>query len=257
MGFVSERDGWATTVVSDHGPGIDPGDRELIFELYQQGATAAPGNGIGLSLCRRLSEAHDGRLVAGAADHGGSTFTLLLPVEGPADGDDHEQDDPVPVPSLGELDQAVLIPGSHANSVAVARVGGHFAMATAVLLPVFALITPGSAQARVGVGALGLVSLLIAWVIGSIAARDQGGFSAGMMDAWAIGGFLVIAAAVTVLGQIQDVVVFCLGGPCSPPARWPRGDAWSSRPPRCSPSTPSRWRSPACPTPPSTGLPWP
>ena len=67
---VSERDGWATTLVTDRGPGIDPAERERIFELYQQGATAAPGSGIGLSLCRRLSEAHDGLLVASGASGG-------------------------------------------------------------------------------------------------------------------------------------------------------------------------------------------
>ena len=211
---VSEHDGWATTVVSDRGPGIDPAERERIFELYQQGATAAPGSGIGLSLCRRLSEAHDGLLVAGAGEHGGSTFTLKLPVSGPAaDRSDHEADDGAPVPSLGELDQAILIPGSQANRMAVARVGGHIARATAALLPVFALITPGNVEARIGIGALGLVSLLIAWVIGTIASRDDRGFSSGMMDAWAIGGFVVIALAVTVVGPIQDVVVFCFGWP--------------------------------------------
>ncbi len=211
---VSEHDGWATTVVSDRGPGIDPAERERIFELYQQGTAAAPGSGIGLSLCRRLSEAHDGRLVAGAAAHGGSTFTLELPVRGPAaDRGDQDADGGAAVPSLGELDKAILIPGSQANRLAIARVGRHVARATAAMLPVFALITPGDVAARVGVAALGFVALFFAWAIGRIASSDDRGFSSGMMDAWAIGGFAVIALGVTVLGSVQDVLVFCFGWP--------------------------------------------
>ena len=210
---VFGRDGWATATVTDRGPGIDPDERDRIFELYQQGAAAAPGSGIGLSLCRGLSEAHDGTLVASAGEDGGSTFILRLPVSGPAAVRGGETEEVAAAPSLSELDQAMLIPGSLANRQAVARVGGHFARAVAALLPMFAVITPGPVGMRIAIGGLGFVSLLVARAIGSIASRGGGGFSSGMMDAWAISGLVMIAVCVAIVGPIQDVVAFSFGWP--------------------------------------------
>jgi signal transduction histidine kinase len=68
--------------VSDDGPGVAPEDRERIFEPYVQAQGDAGrdgGLGLGLAICRRLVEAHGGKIgVAGRAG-GGSRFFFTLP----------------------------------------------------------------------------------------------------------------------------------------------------------------------------------
>ena len=70
--------------VSDTGPGIDPDDRELIFEEFRQaeGARSMPhdGTGLGLPLSRGFVELHGGRLWVESAEGSGSTFRFVLPV---------------------------------------------------------------------------------------------------------------------------------------------------------------------------------
>jgi signal transduction histidine kinase len=72
--------------VSDHGPGVDPQERELIFNRFhrgrQTGGTA--GFGLGLAIGRELAERMGGELVledTGSrwSDGPGATFTLRLP----------------------------------------------------------------------------------------------------------------------------------------------------------------------------------
>ena len=67
--------------VSDDGPGVPPGDRERIFEPYVQGAKAGRrrGLGLGLSICRRIVEAHGGSIYVEDAPAGGSRFVFTLP----------------------------------------------------------------------------------------------------------------------------------------------------------------------------------
>ncbi len=63
--------------VEDSGTGIDPKDAESIFDAFF--TTKSQGMGIGLSLCRSIVEAHNGRLwVSSSSDHG-SVFNILLP----------------------------------------------------------------------------------------------------------------------------------------------------------------------------------
>ncbi len=71
--------------VADTGRGILPGVSERIFESF---FTTKPGGmGIGLSLSRRIIEAHDGRLWAESDGGSGATFRFTLPVEGDIHGD--------------------------------------------------------------------------------------------------------------------------------------------------------------------------
>ena len=66
--------------VSDTGPGIAPGEQELIFETYRQGdAGDDEGTGLGLPLSRALVELHGGRLWVESRPGEGSTFVLALP----------------------------------------------------------------------------------------------------------------------------------------------------------------------------------
>ncbi|HEX3878064.1 MAG TPA: HAMP domain-containing sensor histidine kinase [Bryobacteraceae bacterium] len=69
--------------VEDRGAGIEPGDREEIFQPFARGraATAAqiPGSGLGLSLVRSAVQAHRGSVTLISQPGRGSTFTLHLP----------------------------------------------------------------------------------------------------------------------------------------------------------------------------------
>ncbi|MFD8524819.1 ATP-binding protein [Streptomyces capillispiralis] len=71
----------AVLVVRDTGPGIPPGQRELIFT--EGWSTKEPPahreRGIGLPLVRRLAERQGGSASVGEADGGGAEFTVVLP----------------------------------------------------------------------------------------------------------------------------------------------------------------------------------
>jgi signal transduction histidine kinase len=71
----------AVLSVSDEGIGVDLADRERIFEPFRRGSSARdlPGAGLGLSISRRIAEAHGGRIEVGNRPAGGSVFRLLLP----------------------------------------------------------------------------------------------------------------------------------------------------------------------------------
>lgn len=74
--------------VSDHGPGIPAAELPHIFEPFYRGADATErqvhGNGLGLSLVRRIVTAHGGRVSVTTRPGAGSAFTIALPVA-PAD----------------------------------------------------------------------------------------------------------------------------------------------------------------------------
>ena len=63
--------------VRDSGPGVAPEDRERIFESFY--TTKASGVGVGLSICRSIIEAHEGRLWADAHQPRGAVFRFTLP----------------------------------------------------------------------------------------------------------------------------------------------------------------------------------
>ena len=69
--------------VSDRGRGIDAQDLPHIFEPFYRGRFAIDrqihGNGLGLSLVKRIAEAHGGRVSVLSSPDQGSTFTLHLP----------------------------------------------------------------------------------------------------------------------------------------------------------------------------------
>jgi signal transduction histidine kinase len=67
--------------VRDRGPGVAPGERELIFERFHRGRQTAgdAGFGLGLAIGRELAERMSGELVLEAQNGHGATFTLALP----------------------------------------------------------------------------------------------------------------------------------------------------------------------------------
>lgn len=67
--------------VRDRGPGLPAGDPEQLFAPFF--TTRARGTGLGLTIARRLVEAHGGTLSAANHPDGGAVFTVRIP-EGPA-----------------------------------------------------------------------------------------------------------------------------------------------------------------------------
>ena len=67
--------------VRDEGPGVDPADRERIFDRYERGDSAEPATaaGLGLSIVDAIAEAHGGRVELDSRLGLGSTFTIVLP----------------------------------------------------------------------------------------------------------------------------------------------------------------------------------
>jgi signal transduction histidine kinase len=69
---------WVVTV-RDNGLGVDPEHASLIFGMFSRGASEIDGTGIGLAVCRRIVEAHGGRIWVEPADDAGSAFRFTLP----------------------------------------------------------------------------------------------------------------------------------------------------------------------------------
>jgi signal transduction histidine kinase len=67
----------------DTGPGIPQDELPFIFNRFYRGKQSRThnhgGSGIGLTIARRLIEAHDGTLTAGNHPEGGAVFTITLP----------------------------------------------------------------------------------------------------------------------------------------------------------------------------------
>jgi PAS domain S-box-containing protein len=83
---VGRDDGHARVTVEDNGVGIAPEMLERVFDPFVQGGAVQGGSpregiGIGLSLARKLTELHGGRISAASRGAGqGSRFTVELPL---------------------------------------------------------------------------------------------------------------------------------------------------------------------------------
>jgi len=79
----SSYDGTAARLwVRDTGPGVDPADREHIFERFGRAATTGrdEGFGLGLSIVRAIAEAHGGTVRVTDASPG-ARFEIILPTD--------------------------------------------------------------------------------------------------------------------------------------------------------------------------------
>jgi signal transduction histidine kinase len=72
-------EGWVVTV-RDNGVGVDPDQTSRIFGMFARLDGDTEGTGIGLAVCRRVVEAHGGRIWVEPAEGGGSAFRFTLAV---------------------------------------------------------------------------------------------------------------------------------------------------------------------------------
>jgi signal transduction histidine kinase/CheY-like chemotaxis protein len=83
---VEVKEDMVTVAVSDTGLGIPTGEQDVIFDEFRQSerttARGYGGLGLGLAICRRLVELHDGTMgVQSSGEEGtGSTFYFTLPI---------------------------------------------------------------------------------------------------------------------------------------------------------------------------------
>jgi PAS domain S-box-containing protein len=73
-------DGWVQVVVRDNGIGIDPGQRERVFDSFHRASRDGySGTGLGLAICKRIVERHGGTIRVDGNPGGGSVFVFTLP----------------------------------------------------------------------------------------------------------------------------------------------------------------------------------
>ena len=76
-------DSYWTITVRDHGIGYDPKYSEHIFELFKRlhSRDAYEGTGMGLAICKRIVERHDGHIWSTSTPGEGATFSFTLPIQ--------------------------------------------------------------------------------------------------------------------------------------------------------------------------------
>jgi two-component system sensor histidine kinase KdpD len=80
--------------VQDDGPGLPAGKEEAIFRKFERGQkeSAIVGVGLGLTICRAIIEAHNGKIRGETTKQGGARFSFILPIGRPPKVDlmDHD-----------------------------------------------------------------------------------------------------------------------------------------------------------------------
>lgn len=77
-----EKGDFCKIIISDNGIGFDAQYSEKIFTIFQRLHTVQEyeGTGIGLAICKKIIEKHNGEIAATSEINKGSTFTIVLPI---------------------------------------------------------------------------------------------------------------------------------------------------------------------------------
>jgi PAS domain S-box-containing protein len=80
----SNRDGKISLSFKDNGSGISEENLNNIFKPLFTTKPRGEGTGLGLPICKKITDSLGGKLTCKSREGGGSTFTLTLPVQGPS-----------------------------------------------------------------------------------------------------------------------------------------------------------------------------
>lgn len=81
--LLADEYNWLKITIADNGIGFDQSFAEKIFAPFQRlhGRSEYKGTGIGLAVCRRIVERHNGKISAQSTPGEGTLFTIVLPID--------------------------------------------------------------------------------------------------------------------------------------------------------------------------------
>lgn len=80
---LERKNEMASVAISDRGPGIAPQHVDKLFQRFYrvpESSTVTRGTGLGLYICRKIIQAHDGEITAESVLGEGTTFYIFLPL---------------------------------------------------------------------------------------------------------------------------------------------------------------------------------
>ncbi|MBP1222368.1 PAS domain S-box protein [Flavobacterium sp. 1355] len=83
MLLMSSETEYARIEIQDNGIGFSQEYAEQIFNIFQRlhGKEEFAGTGIGLAMCRRIMQNHNGQITASSKEGTGTIFTIIIPIE--------------------------------------------------------------------------------------------------------------------------------------------------------------------------------
>ncbi len=75
-----DREQFVSIRITDNGIGFDPQFADRIFEAFQRLSGMYEGTGIGLAICKKIVENHNGMITVESKPGEGTSFTITLPV---------------------------------------------------------------------------------------------------------------------------------------------------------------------------------